>query len=121
MAETLSSGTVSTRLQRIADLARRRPRVVISTLAHCIDVDFLREAYQRTRKDGAVGVDGQTAEEYARGLEGNLRSLLDRFKTGTYWAPSVRRVNIPKGDGSKTRPIGIPTVPSYCVIAQQRF
>lgn len=83
--------------------------MVISTLSHCIDVDFLREAYQRTRKDGAVGVDGETAEEYARELEGNLRSLLDRFKTGTYWAPSVRRVNIPKADGSKTRPIGIPT------------
>jgi len=109
MAETLSSGTVSTRLQRIAELARRRPRVVISTLAHCIDVDFLREAYQRTRKDGAVGVDGQTAQQYARELEGNLHSLLNRFKTGTYWAPSVRRVHIPKGDGSRTRPIGIPT------------
>jgi group II intron reverse transcriptase/maturase len=53
-------------------------------------------------------VDGQTAEEFAANLEDNLRSLLDRAKSGTYRAPPVRRVHIPKGDGSQTRPIGIP-------------
>ena len=54
-------------------------------------------------------MDGQTAEDYAADLEGNLRSLLDRAKSGTYRAPPVRRVHIPKGIGSETRPIGIPT------------
>lgn len=99
---------ISTRLQRIAELARRAPEA-LTTLAHHIDVEFLREAYRRTRKDGATGVDGQTAAAYAEKLEDNLRDLLDRFKSGTYKAPPVRRVHIPKGDGSKTRPIGIPT------------
>jgi len=74
-----------------------------------MDVDWLREAYLRTRKDGAVGVDGQTAEEYAKNLEDNLQSLLNRAKSGTYHAPPVRRVYIPKGMGNETRPIGIPT------------
>jgi retron-type reverse transcriptase len=54
-------------------------------------------------------VDGQTAAGYAADLEGNLRSLLDRAKSGRYQAPPVRRVHIPKGTGSETRPIGIPT------------
>ena len=54
-------------------------------------------------------MDRQTAEEYATNLEGNLRSLLDRAKSGTYRAPPVRRVHIPKGSGAETRPIGIPT------------
>jgi RNA-directed DNA polymerase len=99
---------VSTKLRRIAELARGAPDMVIQTLAHHIDVDFLREAYACTRKDGAKGVDGQTAEEYAANLEANLQSLHDRFKSGTYRAPPVRRVHLPKGDG-KTRPIGIPT------------
>ena len=71
--------------------------------------DWLREAYRRTRKDGARGVDGQSAGQYAKHLEENLRALLDRAKSGTYRAPPVRRVHIPKGDGSQTRPIGIPT------------
>ena len=105
---------VYTRLSRIAELAREDPKRALTTLAHHIDIEFLREAYRRTRKDGAVGVDGQTAEEYEKDLEGNLRSLLERFKSGTYRASPVRRVHIPKGDGKKTRPIGIPTVASYC-------
>jgi group II intron reverse transcriptase/maturase len=53
-------------------------------------------------------VDGQTGREYEDGLEGNLHSLLDRFKSGRYKAPPVRRTYVPKGDGSE-RPIGIPT------------
>jgi group II intron reverse transcriptase/maturase len=80
----------------------------IRTLAHHIDAELLRVAYQRTRKDGAVGVDGQTGALYAANLEANLQSLLDRFKSGTYRAPPVRRVEIPKPDGAK-RPLGIPT------------
>jgi RNA-directed DNA polymerase len=109
MTETPSSSTVSTRLERIAKLAREAPDVALTTLAHHIDIAWLHEAFRRTRKDGATGVDRQTADEYAANLEGNLRSLLDRAKSGTYRAPPVRRVHIPKGSGAETRPIGIPT------------
>jgi RNA-directed DNA polymerase len=110
MAGRSSPESISTRLQRIAELARRSPQMVMTTLAHHIDVAFLHEAYRRTRKDGATGVDGMTAKEYEARLEENLASLLTRLKTGSYRAPPVRRVHIPKGDGSKTRPIGIPTI-----------
>jgi group II intron reverse transcriptase/maturase len=80
------------------------------SLAHHIDKDLLREAYRRTRKDGAPGVDGQTAAAYEENLEENHQSLLDRFKSGVYKAPPVRRVYIPKGDDpTKKRPIGVPT------------
>jgi group II intron reverse transcriptase/maturase len=84
--------------------------MVFTTLAHHINLDLLREAYRRTRKDGAAGIDGQTAAGYAENLEANLQSLLDRAKPGRYRAPPVRRVHIPKGDGKATRPIGIPTI-----------
>lgn len=109
MTETSSSTIVSTKLEQIARLAKKMPGVALTTLAHHIDVDWLREAYRRTRKDGAPGVDGQSAEQYAQHLEDNLRELLDRVKSGSYRAPAVRRVHIPKGDGAQTRPIGIPT------------
>ena len=108
MTETSGSTPISTKLERIAKLAREAPGMALTTLAHHIDIDWLKEAYRRTRKDGATGVDGQTAEEYAVNLEGNLRELLERAKSGAYRAPPVRRVHIPKGDGSQTRPIGIP-------------
>jgi group II intron reverse transcriptase/maturase len=72
-------------------------------------MEWLREAMRRVRKDAAVGVDGQSWTDYEANLEGNLQGLLERFKQGTYVAPPVRRVHIPKGDG-RTRPIGIPTL-----------
>jgi RNA-directed DNA polymerase len=110
MAGTSTPESVSTKLKRIAKLAQQMPGVPLRTLAHHIDIEWLREAYRRVRKDGAKGVDGQTAQEYAKQLESNLQSLLDRAKSGDHYrAPPVRRVHIPKGDGSKTRPIGIPT------------
>jgi RNA-directed DNA polymerase len=108
-AGSLSPDTVCTRQQRIAELAKIRPPMVLTTLAHHMDLEWLREAYRRTRKDGAVGVDGQTATEYAANLEENLRSLLNRAKSGLYKAPPVRRTYIPKGTGQETRPLGIPT------------
>jgi len=103
------SEDISTRLQRIAQLAKEDPQRAFLSLAHYIDIDFLREAYRRTRKDGAVGVDGQTAADYEEKLQDNLQDLLARFKSGRYKAPPVRRTYIPKGDGTATRPIGIPT------------
>ena len=83
--------------------------MVLANLAHHVDIDLLRQAHQRTRKDGAVGTDGQTGRVYAEDLEANLQKLWERLRTGIYRAPPVRRVHIPKGDGSQTRPIGIPT------------
>ena len=107
MNGTPKPADVYTKLQRIAELARQMPDKALTSLAYRIDVEWLKEAYQRTRKDGATGVDRQTAEQYAANLEANLESLLTRVKTASYRAPAVRRVHIPKDGG--TRPIGIPT------------
>jgi len=83
--------------------------MVITTLAHHIDLAWMYETYRQTRKSGAVGIDKVTAEKYTADLDAHLKSLLDRFKSGTYRAPAVRRVRIPKGDNGATRPIGIAT------------
>ena len=107
--KALNFSSVSTKQQRIATLAKQSPQMGFTSLNHHIDLEWLRQAYRQTRKDGAVGVDGQTATDYERDLEKNLQSLLDRAMTGTYRAPPVRRVHIPKGTGNDTRPLGIPT------------
>ena len=71
-------------------------------------MDWMREAFWLTRKDGAPGIDGVTAQDYEANLEANLLGLLERIKSGRYRAPPVRRAYIPKADGSQ-RMLGIPT------------
>lgn len=101
-------GSVSTKLQRIATLAREQRGLTFTSLHHHIDGPFLMEAVRRTRKSGAAGVDGRSGADFLEDLDGNVAGLLDKFKSGRYRAPPVRRVHIPKG-GGKTRPLGIPT------------
>jgi group II intron reverse transcriptase/maturase len=86
-------------------------QMAFTSLNQYLDVDWLRVAFYQVRKDSAPGIDGQTWHRYEKQLEEHLPSLLDRAKSGTYHAPPVRRVHIPKGGSStETRPIGIPTI-----------
>jgi RNA-directed DNA polymerase len=110
MAGAQKPGFVSTKQQRLAELAKQFPPMGFTSLNHHLDYGWLVEAYLQTRKDGAPGVDGQTKDDYGLNLRDNLTSLLDRAKSGAYRAPPVRRVHIPKGAGPETRPVGIPTV-----------
>src|SRR5262245_52927863 len=108
MGETSSSPTITTQLQRIAEQAKQYPAMVFTTVAHLMGVDFLREAYRRTRKDGAPGIDGVTAARYAERLDEHLRDLHERLRSGRYSAPPVKRQWLDKADGSQ-RAIGLPT------------
>ncbi len=105
--DTMRSQIVSTKLQQIAEQAVNEPDKVFTNIMYLVDVDFLREAYQRTRKDAAPGMDGVTAEQYAKNLDENLQALYDRMRKGQYRAPAVKRIWLDKENGSK-RPIGIP-------------
>ena len=82
--------------------------MALTSLNHHLDAEWLETAYDLTRKDGAPGIDGQTASEYEKHREEHLTDLLRRLKAGCYKAPAVRRAYIPKADGSK-RPLGIAT------------
>lgn len=110
MAGASEPGPVSTKQQRVAELAKQAPQMGFTSLNHYLDLPWLIEACNRTRQDGAPGVDGQTGDDYGLNLLDNLASLLDRAKSGAYVAPPVRRVHIPKGTGHETRPLGIPTL-----------
>jgi len=86
MGDTSRSQTISTKFQKIAEQAMSYPDMVFTTLAHLIDVDLLHEAFRRTRKNAAAGVDGVTAAEYGVNLEENLRDLHERMRSGRYIA-----------------------------------
>ena len=74
--------------------------------------DVLNHAYALVRSNGgAAGVDGRTIEqiEAQEGKEAFLATLGATLRDKTYQAMPVRRIWIPKSDGS-SRPLGIPTI-----------
>jgi RNA-directed DNA polymerase len=97
--------SMSPGLVRVTEAARRNPGGLLS-LAHHIDVEALRRAYNRVRNNAAVGVDGVTKEQYGEELEANLLDLHQRLKSQRYRHQPIRRVLIDK-EGGKKRPIGI--------------
>lgn len=102
--------SVYTRQQRIAEIARRHQKEPITLLNHYIDEEWLRVSYHALRKDSAPGIDYQFWEDYGKNLEENIKSLIDRAKSGSYHAPAVRGVEIPKPGSQEKRPLGIPTI-----------
>ncbi|SMC41334.1 group II intron reverse transcriptase/maturase [Sporomusa malonica] len=96
-----------TKLTRIAELAKQRPRIKLQTLIHVIDEESLKVAHSCMQMNKATGIDAITKEEYGEKLEENLTDLLDRMKRQGYKPQPVKRVCIPKADGKK-RPLGIP-------------
>jgi group II intron reverse transcriptase/maturase len=106
MSDAQMSVSMTPGLWKVAERARREPEAQFHSLAHLIDVPALARAYERIRKDAAVGVDGVTKEQYGQDLEKNLKALHERLVSKTYRHQPIRRVHIPK-DGGKTRPIGI--------------
>ena len=89
-------------------MAANNKGMVINTLFHHIDEEWLRQAHQKVRKDGATGIDAVSGGEYAKNLEANLSDLYQRLKEKRYKAPMIRRVRIPKAEGG-VRSIGITT------------
>jgi RNA-directed DNA polymerase len=73
--------------------------------------DILAKAWHEVRaKAGSAGVDGQTIEQIEqRGVEVLLTELATELREGRYRPRAVRRVRIPKPDGSQ-RGLGIPAV-----------
>ena len=109
MSGAKTSKDLSPKLLKVAERAKREPETRLLALAHLMDEELLKEAFDRIRKDAAVGVDGVTKEQYGERVDDNIRALHTRMREGRYRHQPIRRVHIPKALG-KTRPIGISTV-----------
>jgi RNA-directed DNA polymerase len=106
MSETTISTNLSPKLTKVMELARKDPGLRLRSLAHVLDEHLLTRTFHQLRKDAAVGVDAVTKEEYGRNLEANIRSLHERMKAARYRHQPIRRVHIPKANGT-LRPLGI--------------
>ena len=109
MSDAETSWRASPGLLKVAERAKRHPDVKMLALAHHIDVPALERVFRRLRRDAAVGVDEVTVEKYGERLAENLQALRARMKAGQYRHQPIRRVQIPKENGT-SRPIGISTV-----------
>ena len=107
-AGTLMPGTLSTKLNRVAETAKQKS-YVFRTLAHLITEEALAWSFRELRKDAAAGVDEVSAREYEQNLSVNLKDLHRRLRERRYRAQPLRRVYIEKEDG-KQRPLSIPVL-----------
>lgn len=109
MRGTRDNSKVSTVEIQIAERSRKFSGEALTNLHQFIDEGFLQECFDQLNKRSASGVDGETWKDYNERRSERIPELLTAFKQGTYRAPNIRRVYIPKGDG-KQRPLGLPTI-----------
>ena len=100
---------MSTELTQIAERARKYQGQALTNLHQYIDEQLLHDSLDLLKKGSSPGVDGQNWYDYDKERMNHIPKLLTRFKSGTYRAPHIRRVYIPKGNGDQ-RPLGIPTM-----------
>ncbi len=93
----------------IAVKARKNPREPFNNLLHHLSYELIAECLHEIPPSSAAGVDGMSATQARENLSWLLPPILKQIHEGRYMAPPVRRVYIPKADGSK-RPIGVPAV-----------
>lgn len=98
--------TMSPKLLKVMERAKRDPETQFHSLAHLLDAEALKRAFKRIKKKAAVGMDGISKENYGQNLDTNIQDLLERLRLKKYRHQPIRRVHIPKTSG-KTRPIGI--------------
>ena len=117
---TQSEISAATDMQWIRQRATQKPKEKWTNLLSHIQVPLLEKAYHSLRKRAAVGVDGVTWEAYGERLGERLHDLAGRVHRGSYHPQPVRRVEIPKGNGS-LRPIGIPALEDKIVQQAARW
>src|ERR1700674_5830736 len=100
---------MSTKIDRISELAREDSKRQFYSIAHMITPEALNAAFRGLRKKASAGVDGVTYETYERDAARNIQALHERLKNGKYQAQPLRRVYILKEDG-KQRPLSIPAL-----------
>jgi RNA-directed DNA polymerase len=105
---------METKLAKIAELAKSQPRIKFTSLVHYLNEDSLKQCHHELPNNKASGINGTTKDQYEKNLDVNIQELLSSLKRNSYRPIPVRRLYIPKAGTDKKRPLGIPTVNSYC-------
>lgn len=90
---------MSTKITRINEIAKERPKEIFTSVYHLINHELLLECFKELDGSKAVGIDKVTKDEYHFNLEVNLSNLVSKLKTMSYRPTPARKVNIPKANG----------------------
>jgi RNA-directed DNA polymerase len=102
------------KLSSISFCARCDSTFKFMSLAHHLNVEFLRDCYNHLDRNKAVGVDSISWEEYGEDLDNKLDTLVSSLKSKTYKPQPSKRVYIPKGN-YELRPLGISAIETKIV------
>ena len=113
------------KLSSISKCAKENKTFQFESLAHHLNVSFLKDCYNNLDRNKAVGIDKVSWQEYARpqgqmplgcnsNLDENLIKLVQKLKNKSFRPLPAKRVYIPKGNG-ETRPLGISTIENKIV------
>jgi len=114
---TMSNTELNKTLQKLSSIsycAKSDPTFEFVSLAHHLNVEFLRDCYLNLDRNKAVGVDRVSWLEYNKDLDNNLNTLVDKLKRKAFKPLPAKRVYIPKGNG-EMRPLGISTIENKIV------
>ena len=100
---------MSTELSRLSELAKADKTTRFLSIAHHLTPTALMAAFEGLRKDASAGVDEVTYREYEQDVWANIPTLHHRLVSRQYRAQPLRRVYIPKENGTD-RPISIPSL-----------
>ena len=99
---------METQLQRIAKVAKTKPKEKFTSLIHLVNKETLTACHSKMKGNKASGIDDMTKAAYEQNLEGNIEELLNKMRRQAYKPQPARRVYIPKPGTDKQRPLGIP-------------
>src|SRR5712664_1343821 len=95
-------------------VAKRKTESLAGTerlMEEVCELENSKQALQRVKANkGSPGVDGMTVDELPEYLKQHGPEIGEQLRNGTYQPQPVRRVEIPKPDGSGMRKLGIPCV-----------
>lgn len=114
---TMPSTELITTLQKLSSIsycAKSDPMFKFESLAHHLNVGFLRDCYLNLDRNKAVGVDRVSWLEYGKYLDNNLATLVSKLKRKAFKPLPARRVYIPKGS-NELRPLGISSIENKIV------
>lgn len=100
---------METKFAKIAETVSKHPEGKLTTLAHFINEESLKESYRKLSGNKATGVDKVTKEQYGVELDERIKALVSEMKKQAYKPQPVRRTYIPKEGTTKMRALGIPT------------